>query len=105
MLLFFLFVATMATSLHPLILVYLVVGFVLWLVLLVRFLQLHLEETYPLVVPGSRLRPQRLLATFAVLTVVVAVPFFTLLPRLRTPYIMGRAAAGRPATAPGSATR
>ena len=91
-LLFFLFVAAMATSLHPLILVYLLIGFVLWLLLLVRFLQLHLEETYPLVVPDSRLRPQRLIATFAVLTVVVAVPFFTLLPRLRTPFIMGQGA-------------
>ena len=89
-LLFFLFVAAMATSLHPLILLYLLIGFVLWLLLLVRFLQLHLEATYPLVVPDSRLRPQRLLATFAVLTLVVAVPFFTLLPRLRTPYIMGQ---------------
>jgi transglutaminase-like putative cysteine protease len=88
-LLFFLFIAAMATSLHPLILVYLLAGFVLWLMLLVRFLELHLEATYTLVVPDSRLHPQRLLATFAVLTVVVAVPFFALLPRLRTPFIMG----------------
>ncbi len=89
-LLFFLFVAAMATSVHPLILVYLrgrasCSG---WCSL-VRFLQLHLEETYPLVVPGSRLSPQRLITSFALLTVLVAVPFFTLLPRLRTPYIMG----------------
>jgi transglutaminase-like putative cysteine protease len=89
-LLFFLFVAAVATSLHPLILVYLVIGFVLWLLLLVRFLQLHLEAAYPLVVPDSRLRLQRLLVTFTLLTVLGAVPFFTLLPRLRTPYIMGQ---------------
>jgi transglutaminase-like putative cysteine protease len=89
-LLFFLFVAAMATSLHPLILLYLTIGFVLWLLLLVRFLQLHLEEAYPLVVTDSRMRPQRLLVTFATLTLVVAVPFFALLPRLRTPYIMGQ---------------
>jgi transglutaminase-like putative cysteine protease len=89
-LLFFLFVAAMATSLHPLILLYLVIGFVLWLLLLVRFLQLHLEAAYPLVVPDSRLRPQRLLLTFTLLTLLGAVPFFALLPRLRTPFIMGQ---------------
>jgi hypothetical protein len=96
-LLFFLFIAAMATSLHPLILVYLLAGFVLWLMLLVRFLELHLEATYTLVVPDSRLHPQRLLATFAVLTVVVAV--------CARPSSWARAAAGRPATAPGFATR
>ena len=90
-LLFFLFVAAMATSIHPLILVYLLVLFVLWLVLLMRFLQLHLQEAYPLVVPGSQLRPQRLVTVFAVITILVAVPFFTMLPRLRTPFIMGSA--------------
>jgi transglutaminase-like putative cysteine protease len=94
-LLFFLFVAAMATSLHPLILLYLLVGFVLWLVLLVRFLQLHLEATYPLEVPDSKLHPRSLLAAFTVLTLVTAVPFFTLLPRLRTPYIMGEGGGSR----------
>jgi protein-glutamine gamma-glutamyltransferase len=93
-LLFFLFVAAMATSVHPLILLYLVVALVLWLVLLLRFLQLHLEETYPIVVPGSRLRPRQLLAAVAALTLMGAVPFFTMLPRLRSPYLI---AGGQPA--------
>ncbi|HVR28767.1 MAG TPA: DUF3488 and transglutaminase-like domain-containing protein, partial [Thermoanaerobaculia bacterium] len=91
-LLFFLFVAAMATSVHPLILLYLLAAFVLWLVILLRFLQLHLEGTYPNVVPGRRLRPYRLVAAFAALTVAGAVPFFAFLPRLRTPYLMGGAA-------------
>jgi transglutaminase-like putative cysteine protease len=95
-LLFFLFVAAMATSIHPLILVYLLVLFVLWLILLVRFLQLHLEAAYPLVVPGSQLRPQRLVTAFAVITILVAVPFFTLLPRVRTPFIMGSGSSRQP---------
>jgi transglutaminase-like putative cysteine protease len=88
-LLFFLFIAATATSVHPLIMLYLVVALVLWLLLLLRFLELHLEETYPVVVPGSRLRPQHVVATFAALTLFGAVPFFTVLPRLRSPYLMG----------------
>jgi transglutaminase-like putative cysteine protease len=94
-LLFFLFIAAMATSVHPLILLYLLAALVLWLVLLLRFLQLHLEETYPLTFPGSRLRSHQLLTAFALLTVLGAVPFFALLPRLRSPYIMGGGGGGR----------
>jgi transglutaminase-like putative cysteine protease len=91
-LLFFLFVAAMATSVHPLILLYLIAALVLWLVILLRFLQLHLEEAYPNVVPGAGLRVRQLLMAFAVLTVIGAVPFFAFLPRLRAPYMMGAAA-------------
>ena len=94
-LLFFLFISAMATSVHPLILLYLFAALVLWLVLLLRFLQLHLEEAYPIVVPGSRLRPYHLLAVFALLTALGAVPFFAILPRLRSPYLMGGGAVGR----------
>jgi chromate transport protein ChrA len=100
-LLFFLFISAMATSVHPLILLYLLAMLVLWLLVLLRFLQLHLEESYPNAVPAGRLRPHQLLMVFTVLTVLGSVPFFTLLPRLRSPYIMAGGAPGRTGYASG----
>ncbi|MEE2777886.1 MAG: DUF3488 and transglutaminase-like domain-containing protein [Acidobacteriota bacterium] len=89
-LLFFLFVAAMATSVHPLIIVYLLGFLVLWLALLFRFVHLHLLATYRDAVPARRLGIQPLLAACAMLILAGAIPFFTLLPRLRTPYILGQ---------------
>lgn len=90
-LLFFLFVAAMATSVHPLIFVYLVAFLGLWMALLFRFLQYHLTSSYREGLPGSGERPmQPLLIACVLLTAVAATPFFALMPRLRTPYILGR---------------
>jgi transglutaminase-like putative cysteine protease len=90
-LLFFLFVAAMATSVHPLIVLYLMVFLALWIGLLFRFLQLHLEHTFSEgLVGGSPPPTQRFLVSCCLLVVLMAIPFFALMPRLRTPYILGR---------------
>ncbi len=87
-LLFFLFVAAMATSIHPLIFVYLMAFFGFWLTLLFRFMHLHLVGTYREGAPGAgSFSPRPLLLSCAVLALFGAVPLFTMLPRFRTPYI------------------
>ena len=88
---FFLFLAAMGTSVHPTIVLYLVGFLVLVLVLLTRFAFLHVLSGFGREDPALALIPLRgflLLATAA--TVVIAVPMFMLLPRVRAPFIVGR---------------
>lgn len=90
-LIFFLFLGAMATSVHPLIVVYLIGFILLTLTLLFRFVQYHVLAAYPAIAPQRRAIPvRRLLFTCAALTLVLSVPLFALMPRLRAPYILGR---------------
>ncbi len=87
---FFLFLAAMATSVHPSVVLYLIVFLGLTIVLMVRFVYLHVLAGF-----GHRdLEPPRLpLSAFLVgavaATLVIAVPLFAILPRVRAPYILG----------------
>lgn len=92
---FFLTLAAMGTSVHPSVVVYLIVVLVLHLRLLTRFASFH-----ALAVFGGRRVDEHdvpirgFVALGSVLILVAAVPIFALLPRLPTPYIVG---AGRTA--------
>jgi transglutaminase-like putative cysteine protease len=90
---FFLFLASMGTSVHPAIVLYLIAFLALALVLLTRFAFLHVLSGFGREDPALASIPLRgflLLATTGV--VVIAVPLFLLLPRVRSPFIVGRGA-------------
>jgi transglutaminase-like putative cysteine protease len=92
---FFLFLAAMGTSVHPTIVVYLVGFLVLALVLMTRFAFLHVLSGFGREDPALARIPLRgflLLTTAAIL--VLAVPMFLLLPRVRAPFIVGRGGGG-----------
>lgn len=84
---FFLFLAGMATSVHPAVVIYLLAYLGLSLFLLARFACLHLmagfsrDQALPTQVPL-----RGILGVSLLLSVLVAVPLFALLPRVR-PYI------------------
>jgi hypothetical protein len=88
---FFLFLASMGTSVHPAIALFLVAFLALTLALLMRFAFLHVlagfgredESLAHLPIGGF-------LAFASAAVVVLAVPLFALLPRVRSPYIVGR---------------
>lgn len=88
---FFLFLAAMATSVHPSVVIYLVAFLGLLLLLLTRFAFLHVlagfghGEAAPALLPLGRFLT---LVTLGI--VLVATPLFVVLPRVRTPYIVGR---------------
>jgi transglutaminase-like putative cysteine protease len=88
---FFLFLAAMGTSVHPTIVVYLVGFLVLALLLMTRFAFLHVLSGFGREDPALARIPVRgflLLTTAAIL--LLAVPMFLLLPRVRAPFIVGR---------------
>ena len=98
---FFLFLAAMATSTHPSVLVYLL-GFVaLSVSLLVRFVHLHVVSAHG----DATGAPPRLplgwpVAAIVAVTVLIAVPLFALLPRVRTPFVVGPGSLGGDTTGP-----
>ena len=88
---FFLFLAAMGTSVHPTIVLYLAAFLALTLVLLTRFAFLHVLAGFGREDPALARIPLRgflLLATSA--SLVLAMPLFLLLPRVRAPFIVGR---------------
>ncbi|HEY8020626.1 MAG TPA: DUF3488 and transglutaminase-like domain-containing protein, partial [Thermoanaerobaculia bacterium] len=88
---FFLFLAAMGTSVHPAIALFLVAFLVLALALLVRFAFLHVLAGFGRDDPAlARLPIGGFLAFAAAAVVFLAVPLFALLPRVRSPYIVGR---------------
>ncbi|HBL28591.1 MAG TPA: hypothetical protein DD490_17285, partial [Acidobacteria bacterium] len=88
---FFLFLAAMGTSVHPAIVLYLIAFLVLALLLLTRFAFLHVLAGFGREDPALAGLPLRGFLTLAtVLTLLLAVPLFVLLPRVRSPYIVGR---------------
>ncbi len=86
---FFLFLAAMATSVHPTVVLYLVAFLGLTLLLLVRFAFLHILATYSHRDPAPALLPLGRFLTLTCLAVVVlTVPLFLVLPRIRAPYLV-----------------
>ncbi len=85
----FLFLASAATSTHLTVVFYLLAFFGLMLLLLVRFACLHILSTYGFRDPAPALLPMgRFLLAAGAGIVLLAVPFFVLLPRVRSPYLM-----------------
>jgi len=92
---FFLFLAAMGTSVHPVIVLYLVAFLTLALVLLTRFAFLHVLSGFGREDPTLARIPLRgflFLSTLAALA--LAVPLFLLLPRVKAPFIVGRGGSG-----------
>jgi len=88
---FFLFLASMGTSVHPSIALYLLLFVVLGLVLLSRFAFLHVLSGFGREEPALAVLPLKgFLSTATVAIAVLAVPLFALLPRVRQPFIVGR---------------
>ena len=91
---FFLFLASMATSVHPAVVLYLVAFIVLGLLLFTRFAQLHLIAGFT---AGEADRQSlvsvplgRFLAAATVATLVLTVPLFAFMPRVKNPLVTGR---------------
>lgn len=88
---FFVFLASMGTSVHPTIVLYLVAFLALSLVLLTRFAFLHVLAGFGREDPELARIPMRgFLGLCTALVVVLAVPLFAFLPRVPSPYIVGR---------------
>ncbi len=88
---FFLFLASMGTSVHPATVIYLIAYVVLALVLLARFAVLHVLAGFGREDAALARVPLRgFLTGAAVATLLLAIPLFALLPRVRAPYIIGR---------------
>jgi len=94
--LFFVFLASMATSVHPAVVLYLGLFLAAVLGVLVRFAYLHLLASFGhRELPGVRLPVTRFLAAAAVATLLLAAPLFALLPRVRSPLVFGPGLAGQ----------
>ena len=92
---FFLFLAAMGTSVHPAIVLYLVAFLVMTLTLLTRFAFLHVLAGFGREDPAIAKIPLRsFLAYSTLLTLVISVPLFALLPRVRAPFLVGRGGPG-----------
>jgi transglutaminase-like putative cysteine protease len=88
---FFLFLASMGTSVHPTIVLYLVAFLALSLVMLTRFAFLHVLAGFGREEPELARIPMRgFLSLCTALAVMLAVPLFAFLPRVPSPYIVGR---------------
>jgi transglutaminase-like putative cysteine protease len=87
---FFLFLAAMGTSVHPTIVLYLVAFLVLVLLLFTRFAFLHVLSSFGRDDPALARIPLRgFLALATASSVLLAVPLFLFLPRVRSPFILG----------------
>ncbi|MEJ2086504.1 MAG: DUF3488 and transglutaminase-like domain-containing protein [Acidobacteriota bacterium] len=95
LLIFFLFVASMGSSVHPSVLVFLVAFLAMSILVLAKFASFHLLSNYGAV--SERRQPLRLrgfVITSTVLTILGAIPLFVLLPRLGGPYLVGPGGGG-----------
>jgi len=86
---FFLFLASMSTSTHPSVVLYLVAFAALAVVLLLRFVHLHVLSSFAPRGAPATLPIARLVVAMLAATVAVAAPLFALLPRVRTPLVTG----------------
>jgi transglutaminase-like putative cysteine protease len=86
---FFLFLAAMGTSVHPTIALYLLAFLVLALYTLMRFAILHVVAGFGHGDDPLRLPLGRLLAGCTLAAVIGAIPLFVLLPRIREPIVFG----------------
>ena len=92
---FFLFLAAMATSVHPAVVLYLAAFVALTVAILARFVYLHILSSFghrDALPPGLPLG--RFVAATAAATLLVAAPLFAILPRVRSPYILSGAPGG-----------
>jgi transglutaminase-like putative cysteine protease len=92
---FFLFLASMGTSVHPSAVLYLVAFLALSIVTLTRFATYHYLATFArpaTAIEGAPLR--RFLLSSVGLTVLLGIALFPLLPRLGNPYIVAGAGGG-----------
>jgi transglutaminase-like putative cysteine protease len=90
LLVFFVFLAAMGTSVHPTVAIYMVTFLVLSLLLLARFAAFHVLSNQGLTGEFQAPVPlRRFLTVGTLLTLVLAVPLFALLPRLGKPYLVG----------------
>ncbi len=88
---YFLFVGSMATSSHVTIAPYLVAFLILSLLILGRFTHLHALAPFGEHASEAKSPPYRApLVIGSLLVVMVAVPLFATMPRIREPYILGR---------------
>ncbi|MCH7665588.1 MAG: DUF3488 domain-containing protein [Acidobacteria bacterium] len=85
--LFFLFIASMATSVHPAAILYLIGFGSLASLILIRFAGLHTVSTISTSGAEPRVPVRRFLTGTILLSMVVAVPLFFFMPRLRQPYV------------------
>jgi protein-glutamine gamma-glutamyltransferase len=98
---FFLFLAAMSTSTHPSVVLYLVAFAALSVVILLRFVHLHVLSSFgPRGESAPALPVGRMVAGVVAATIALAVPLFTLLPRVRTPMVSGPAGFGSQPTLP-----
>lgn len=91
---FFLFLTSMATSVHPAIVIYLVAFLAAGLLLFTRFAQLHLISTFGADAEERRLLMAAPVGPFlvfaAIATLVFSVPLFAFMPRVKNPLVTGR---------------
>lgn len=88
---FFLFLASMGTSVHPTIVLYLVAFLALSMVMLTRFAFLHVLAGFGREDPElARIPMGVFMAGSVAATILLAIPLFAFLPRVPSPYIVGR---------------
>lgn len=84
---FFVFLAAMATSVHPSVVLYLLASLALGLLALARFSSYDVLGRFDWRPDPAALRLRGLIACSLLLIALFAVPLFALLPRVRSPYI------------------
>ncbi len=91
---FFLFLVSMATSVHPSVTIFLVAYLLLSLLLFARFAQLHLVAGFASTEADRRAVLEVPIRGFLIaatgVTLLLAVPLFVLLPRVHSPFVGGR---------------
>jgi transglutaminase-like putative cysteine protease len=90
LLIFFTFMAAMGSSVHPAMILYLLVFLAASILVLARFAAYHVLGTFGVETAARPSIPLRgFVATSTALTLIGAIPLFILLPRLGSPYVMG----------------
>lgn len=98
---FFVFLAAMATSVHPTVLLYLIAFLGVTMGLLVRFVYLHVLSSFGHGEPEAPALPLgRFVVVTLAATLLVAAPLFAILPRVRGPYLLAGGPAGGPSRNP-----
>lgn len=92
---FFLFLAAMATSVHPSVVIYLAIFLAAGVLLLTRFALLHILAGFGHSDPALARVPLRgFLIACALISMLLAIPLFALLPRVTSPYLAGGVGGG-----------
>jgi transglutaminase-like putative cysteine protease len=90
LLIFFVFVAAMGSSVHPAVVFYLVAFLGVAIMVLARFASFHVLGSYGLAGRAQTPIPLRgFILTATLLTIAGAIPLFAFLPRLGSPYVTG----------------